>query len=106
MRVTFDSCSCGNEKFVLKDVPDFAYLREIYTKVDNCPHLRLPQDTIPSRSMYIYKLFTDDFLNLATKADLPLETTKRTLKGALQGIAALHDQSIVHNGKSKGDDTF
>lgn len=56
--------------------------------------------------MYIYKYFTDDFLSLAAKADLPLETTKRILKGALQGIAALHDQSIVHNGKSKGENMF
>ncbi|PGG96315.1 CMGC protein kinase [Blastomyces parvus] len=89
--------NCGNEKFVLKSVPDFAYLRDIYSKVNNCPHLRLPLDMIPSRSMYIYKYFSDDLLSLVAKEDLPLETTKRILKGALQGIAALHDQSIVHN---------
>ncbi|KAK2749961.1 hypothetical protein FQN55_002678 [Onygenales sp. PD_40] len=89
--------NCGDEKFLLKDVADFNYLQEIYSKVSNCPHLRLPRDTIPSRSMYIYEFFTDDFLSLVSKVDLPPETTKRILKDALQGIAALHDQGIVHN---------
>ena len=92
------SRSCENEKFILKDVPDFQYLHDIYSKVDPCPHLRLPQDTIPDRSMYVYKFFTDDFLSLVATTDLPVSMTKRILKDSLRGIAALHDQNIVHNG--------
>ncbi|KAK2768557.1 hypothetical protein FQN54_000413 [Arachnomyces sp. PD_36] len=91
------AANCENEKFILKDVPDFQYLHDIYCKVDPCPHLRLPQDTIPDRSMYVYKFFTDDFLSLVAKRDLPASMTKRILKDALRGIAALHDQNIVHN---------
>lgn len=101
------SCATANEKVILKDVPDFKYLQDIYGKIDTgSHHLRLPQDTIPDRSMYVYKFFTDDFLGLAAKTGLPLETTKRILKRALQGIAALHDQNIVHNGTSRRDGSF
>ena len=48
--------------------------------------------------MYAYPFLTDDFLSLAAKTELPLVTTKRILKDALRGIAALHEQNIVHNG--------
>ncbi|OJD25306.1 CMGC protein kinase [Blastomyces percursus] len=89
--------TCANEKFILKDVADFEYLGDIYSKVDPCPYLRLPQDTVPSRSMYAYRFFTDEFLSLAANTDLPLATTKRILKDALRGLAALHEQNIVHN---------
>lgn len=41
---------------------------------------------------------TDHLLNLAQE-DLPLPLTKRILKDTLQGLAALHDQNIVHTGR-------
>jgi serine/threonine protein kinase len=83
----------------LKEVADFEYLQGIYSKVDTCPYLRLPQDVIPNRPMFVYKYFTDELLSLTTKVDLPLTTTKRILKDALRGLAAMHEKHIVHNGQ-------
>jgi hypothetical protein len=49
-------------------------------------YLRLLQDTIPDRSMFVYNYLKDHLLSLAQE-DLPLLLTKRILKGALQGLA-------------------
>ncbi|EFE42800.1 hypothetical protein TRV_02520 [Trichophyton verrucosum HKI 0517] len=85
------------EDFVLKNVPDFEYLQKVYQKVDGCSYLRLPQDSMAERSMFVYRYLTTDFLNLPVKNELPLDTTKRVLRDALQGLAALHDNNIMHN---------
>ena len=47
--------------------------------------------------MFVYKYFTGHLLSLAQK-DMPLVLTKRILKDTLRGLAALHDQHIVHAG--------
>ncbi|EGD97506.1 CMGC/CDK protein kinase [Trichophyton tonsurans CBS 112818] len=49
------------------------------------------------RSMFVYRYLTTDFLNLPVKTELPLDTTKRVLRDALKGLAALHDNNIMHN---------
>ncbi|KAF3491084.1 uncharacterized protein GIQ15_00601 [Arthroderma uncinatum] len=49
------------------------------------------------RSMFVYKHMTTDFLTLPVKEELPLESTKRVLRNALQGLSALHENYIVHN---------
>ena len=61
-------------------------------------YLRLLQDTIPDRSMFVYKYFKDHLLSLAQQ-DLPLLLTKRILKDALRGLSELHHQDIVHTGE-------
>ena len=70
----------------------------MYRGLRGCPYLRQLQDTVPEQSMFVYKYLTDNFLSLAQK-DLPIALTKRVLKDTLRGIAALHDQNIVHTGK-------
>ncbi|KAE9970056.1 hypothetical protein BLS_005102, partial [Venturia inaequalis] len=45
--------------------------------------------------MFIYKHLNGHLLKLAQK-NLALQQTKRILKDALQGLAALHEQDIVH----------
>ncbi|KAK4983981.1 hypothetical protein LTR50_006891 [Elasticomyces elasticus] len=86
-----------NQKFILKDVPpsSFKYLQDMYHGLRSCPYLRLLEDTVPEHSMFVYRYFTDDLLSLAQK-DLPIALTKRILKDTLRGLAALHDQNIVH----------
>ena len=70
----------------------------MYRELRSCPHLRLSQDTVPELSMFVYKYFTDNLLSLVRK-DLPIPLTKRILKDTLRGLAALHDQNIIHTGK-------
>jgi serine/threonine protein kinase len=70
----------------------------MYRELRSCPYLRLSHDTVPELSMFVYKYFTDDLLSLVQK-DLPITHTKRVLKDTLRGLAALHDQNIVHSGK-------
>lgn len=60
-------------------------------------HVRLAQDTIPEKSMFVFEYFADHLLHLAQE-DLPLEVKKRILKDTLRGIAELHDQDTVHTG--------
>lgn len=62
-------------------------------------HVRLAQDTIPEKSMFVFEYFADHLLHLAQK-DLRLPVTKGILKDALRGIAELHDKDIVHTGRS------
>ena len=70
----------------------------MYRELRSCPYLRLSQDTVPELSMFVYKYLTDDLLSLVRR-DLPIALTKRILKDTLCGLAALHDQNIVHTGK-------
>ena len=63
-------------------------------------YLQLWQDTIPDRSMFVFKYLNDHFLFLAQR-DLPLPLTKRILKDALHGLAELHEQDIVHTGQDR-----
>ena len=89
---------CGNQKFVVKDVlAGFDYYQAMQRALGNSRYLRLFQDTIPARSMFVYEYLKDHLLSLAQK-DLPLLLTKRILKDALRGLAELHHQNIVHTG--------
>lgn len=74
-------------------------LLDIYRRVASCPYIRLLHDTVPGSSMFIYKFLRGHLLSLARRK-MPLPVVKRILKDTLRGLAALHDQNIVHNGKS------
>jgi serine/threonine protein kinase len=70
----------------------------MYRKLRGCPYLRLSHDIVPKPSMFVYKYFSDHLLSLVQE-DLSIALTKRILKDTLRGLAALHDQNIVHAGK-------
>lgn len=91
--------SAGNQSFILKevDLSDFTYFQEMYRNLCGCAYLRLLHDTVPEQSIFVFKYLTDHLLSLA-RADLPIALTKRILKDTLRGLAALHDQGIVHTG--------
>ena len=59
------------------------------------PYVRLPSDSIPDKSMFVYPYRSDDLLSFATKT-LPLSLRKRILRDSLRGIVALHEKGIVH----------
>ncbi|KAI0818195.1 kinase-like domain-containing protein [Xylaria sp. FL0064] len=87
----------GSEKFILKKVSDFFYAahEDRFRPVRGCPNLRLACDKIPEQSTLVYGYFSDHLLSLA-QTDLPIQVTKRILKDALRGLAALHEHNIVH----------
>jgi serine/threonine protein kinase len=92
--------SASNQKFILKYVHEvnFKDLQDINNRLRGCAnYVRLVNDIIPEKSMFVFQYFSDHLLRLIQK-DLPLAATKQILKDALRGIAELHDQDIVHTG--------
>ncbi|KAI0857386.1 kinase domain-containing protein [Xylaria cubensis] len=88
----------GNEKFVLKDVPKSIFSnfnKDIRPKLRECPHVRLPSDTIKDQHIFVYRYLTDDFLSLV-RENTSLRARKQILKASLRGIAELHRRDIVH----------
>lgn len=59
--------------------------------------MRELEDTAPNQSIFVFKYLKENLLGLMQK-NVPKATTKKILKDALRGLAALHDKDIVHNG--------
>ena len=83
----------------MKEIPpnNYEFRLEIYQRLGNCDYVRGLEDTAPNQSIFVFKYLKEDLQGLAQKK-LPLATTKRILKDALRGLAAVHDKDIVHNG--------
>ena len=98
---TYNFLSAGNRKFILKYIHpvNFEDLRGINNRLcGGASHVRLAQDAIPDKSMFVFEYFMDHLLHL-TQKDLSLGAKKRVLKDALRGLAELHDHDIVHTGR-------
>ncbi|QQK45950.1 kinase-like protein [Penicillium digitatum] len=90
--------SADGHKFILNYIHpvNFENLQDVNNRLrGNASHVCLAVDTIPDKSMFVFKHFADHLLTLAQK-DLPLIVIKRILKKVLTGIAELHDWDIVH----------
>lgn len=92
----------GDERFVLKVVrrSDFDYFEDLYRRLEPCPYVRLLHDTVHDPPTFVFKYLREDLLSLVDR-DMPITVTKRILKDALRGIAALHAKDIIHTGKEK-----
>ena len=100
MLTYFCRSSDGTAKVVLKEIPqDFNIRLGIYRRVSSCPHVRTLSDTVPDRQMFVFQYLNENLLQLAQN-DLSVALRKRVLKCALRGLAALHEQDIVHNGNN------
>ena len=98
--IYFCQSSDGTAKFVLKEIPqDFNIRLGIYRRVSSCPHVRALSDTVPDRQMFVFQYLNENLLHLAQN-DLSAALRKQVLKCALRGLAALHEQDIVHNGEN------
>jgi hypothetical protein len=93
-----------SENFVLKEIPrnNYKIRLGIYERLgSSCPQLRGLEDAAPEQSIFIFKYLRENFLGLVQK-DLPTAVTKRILRDALRGLAAMHDRDIIHNGRLYG----
>lgn len=75
---------------------NYEFRLEIYRRLGSCPYVRGLEDTAPDHSVFVFKYLRENLLGLVQK-DLSIAITKRILKDALRGLAALHDKDIVHN---------
>ncbi|OJJ74559.1 hypothetical protein ASPBRDRAFT_668090 [Aspergillus brasiliensis CBS 101740] len=101
------SISTGGQRFILKYIHavNFEDLQDVNNRLySHASHVRLAQDIIPHKSMFVFEYFTGHLLRLA-QLDLSLGTKKMLLKEALLGIAELHDKDIVHT-DIKADNFF
>ncbi|KAM5453960.1 hypothetical protein MaudCBS49596_002585 [Microsporum audouinii] len=98
--------AAGDKKYILKYIHavNFEDLRELNNKLLGTNHVRLPQDILPEKSMFVFEYFTGHLPHLV-QDNMPLETTKKILKDALCGLAELHDRDIVHT-DIKADNIF
>ncbi|KAH9864673.1 hypothetical protein J1614_010608 [Plenodomus biglobosus] len=89
---------CGSQNLILKDIPVnifSAFNEDIRPRLPKSPRIRVPLDDIPDQRIFVYQYLKEDFLDLVRKP-IPMYARKQILKAALQGIAEMHDQDIVH----------
>ena len=90
--------SDGTKPVILKEIPqDYGIRTGIYTRTGSCTHVRSLLDTAPDRNIFVFEYLNENLLHLARK-ELSSPVAKHILKSALLGLAALHEQDIVHNG--------
>ena len=83
---------------MLKEIPqDFNIRQGIYERIGSHVHVRSLLDIVPGRRMFVFEYLNDNLLHLVQK-EMPTTIMKLILKCALRGLAALHEQDIVHNG--------
>lgn len=63
------------------------------------PYLRCLEDSVQADSALVYKFLTGHLLSFAQETH-PVSNIKKILKDALQGLAILHANGIVHTGMS------
>lgn len=91
--------SDSHAKYVVKEIPqDFKTREGIYDRVRHCPNIRMPIDRVPERRMFNFHFLDTNLLQFAQR-EVPLAQIKTILKQVLQGLAALHEQRVVHNGR-------
>jgi serine/threonine protein kinase len=74
---------------------DFKYFKDMFDDLRGSPYLRVSVDTCPDASVFVYKYLRDHLLSFVQN-NVSLPITKRILRDALRGIAALHGKGIVH----------
>jgi serine/threonine protein kinase len=91
------SLSSGDNKYVLKSIAlrDFKYFKNMFDDLRSSPYLRVSDDACLDESVFVYKYLRDHLLSFVQN-EVPLPITKRVLRDALRGIAALHGKGIVH----------
>lgn len=96
---SFDASYLGR-KYILKNLPKevFSDQFDMQRALRESPHLRVCQDTIPERNIFVFDYMKDEYLSMASM-DLPLPLTKRILKDVLRGLAELHSRRVIHLGK-------
>lgn len=88
-----------SRNYVLKEIPQDLEIRaSIYHRIGRHPNVRALIDTVPDRRMFVFRHLNENLLGFVQR-DLSLKLIERILKCALQGLAALHEQDLVHNGK-------
>ena len=92
--------SAEGQDFIIKNLllDDYEYQKALQKPLSSCPNLRTVLDGLPGPELFIYLFLQTDFLQF-TQKNLTDATRKSMLKSALAGLAAMHDQNIIHTGK-------
>ena len=77
----------------------FDYYKDVQSSLASCTNLRVFEDSNPELQLYIYSYLKTNALQAVSLGILTEKDTKKSLlKSALTGLAAMHEQNIVHNG--------
>lgn len=94
--------SADELQFIVKNIipGDFDHQLGLQKKLAFCRNLRTVVDTVRDLDIFIYSFLDGDLLRLS-QSSLDQKSRIQTLRSALQGLAYMHDQGYVHNGKSR-----
>ena len=78
---------------------EFKYQLDLQKRLSSCSNVRAVVDTIQELELFIYPYLPGDLLRLSEKKSLSKDMRRNILRMALNGLADMHDKSIIHNGK-------
>lgn len=92
--------SAEGKSFIVKNLilGEYKYQQDLQKSVASSPNIRTMVDGIRGPELLVYPFLRTNFLQFSQQ-HLSVATRRSMLKGALAGVAALHERNIVHNGK-------
>lgn len=96
------STRAQNQDYVVKNCSDkeyFDYQIDLQKRVAASPNVRTVIDTVRQPELLIFPYLASDLLQFRARPGVATQQRKDILKQALRGLADLHEQDILHNGK-------
>lgn len=78
---------------------EFEYQLDLQKQLSFSSNIRAVVDTVQELELFIYPFLRGDLLHLSHKKYLSKDMRRNILRMALNGLADMHDKSIIHNGK-------
>lgn len=78
---------------------EFEYQFDLQKQLSSSPNVRTVVDTVQELELFIYPFLSGNLLQMGGSKSLSKDVRRDILRMALNGLADLHNKSIIHNGK-------